>query len=335
VCPPNVFDPIFDEDVSRQERYGYKCSRARLGYQAGCERLGLSLWEVEPGSEGIPHYHFANEELLAVLAGRPSLLTPGDCRQLGEGEMAAFPRGPDGLHAIANRTEAPVRVLFFSEMRGPDVLMYPEAGVLGAVERMSSPERGGMATWVRLEGALEHHDAEEPDGARSPAATPDRANLFEPEFDTEHDRPGFTYRRARLGRQAGAERLGASLYELAPGQAQWPMHYHLGNEELLIVIRGRPMLRTRGGERELGEGEVVALPVGERGAHQVVNRTDEPVRVLIVSEMTGPDIVVRPESGKLSAFGRAPGSPDDEGEHWVFFERDQVGFWDREEPPSD
>jgi uncharacterized cupin superfamily protein len=159
------------------------------------------------------------------------------------------------------------------------------------------------------------------------------ANLFDPDFDTEHDRPGFTYKRARLGRQAGSQRLGASLYELEPGQAQWPMHYHLGNEELLIAISGRPTLRTPEGERELDEGEVVAMPIGEDGAHQVLNRSAGPVRILIVSEMAGPDVVVRPESGKLSAFGRAPGSPDDEGAHWVFFERDQVGFWDGEDPP--
>jgi uncharacterized cupin superfamily protein len=161
------------------------------------------------------------------------------------------------------------------------------------------------------------------------------ANLYDPEFAPEHARPGFTYRRARLGRQAGAERLGASLYELDPGQAQWPMHYHLANEELLIVLAGTPTLRTPEGERELGEGEVVALPIGERGAHQVVNRTEEPVRILIASEMAAPDIVVRPESGKLSAFGRAPGSKDDEGKHWAFFERDEVRFWDGEEPPAD
>jgi uncharacterized cupin superfamily protein len=158
------------------------------------------------------------------------------------------------------------------------------------------------------------------------------ANLFDPKFDADHDRPGFGYRRARLGRQAGSERLGASLYELAPGQAQWPMHYHLANEELLIVLSGRPSLRTPDGERELAEGEVVALPVGERGAHQIVNRSEEPVRVLIVSEMMGPEIVVRPESGKLSAFGGAPGARD-EGMHEVFFSRDAVEFWEGEPPP--
>jgi uncharacterized cupin superfamily protein len=160
------------------------------------------------------------------------------------------------------------------------------------------------------------------------------ANLFDPEFDAESNRPGFTYRRARLGRQAGSERLGASLFELQPGQAQFPLHYHLGNEEMLIVVTGSPTLRTADGERELRKGEVVALPVGERGVHQIVNRTQRPVRILLVSEMVGPDIVVRPESGKLSAFGRAPGSAD-EGMHEVFFLRDAVEFWEGEEPPPE
>ena len=54
-------------------------------------------------------------------------------------------------------------------------------------------------------------------------------------------------RRAMLGRQAGSERLGVSLFELAPEQAPFPLHYHLGNEELLIVLRGTPMLRTLDG----------------------------------------------------------------------------------------
>jgi uncharacterized cupin superfamily protein len=156
-------------------------------------------------------------------------------------------------------------------------------------------------------------------------------NVFEPEFDADRDGPVHTHRRARLGRQAGAERLGASLYELPPGHAAWPIHYHLANEEMLIVLRGRPALRTLDGERELDEGEVVACPVGERGANQVVNRGDRPVRVLIVSEMVGPDVVRRPESGKVSAMEGAPGSGAERDS--VFFERDAVGFWEGEEPP--
>ena len=158
-------------------------------------------------------------------------------------------------------------------------------------------------------------------------------NLFEPEFDSRSDRPGFESRRAKLGAGAGAERLGASLYELTPGSAAFPLHYHLGNEELLIVVAGRPTLRTPGTERELDTGEVVAFPVGEAGAHQVVNRSAEAVRILIISEMNAPDVVVRPESGKLSAFGRAPGSSG-EGMHDVYFRRDAVDLWEGEAPPE-
>lgn len=157
-------------------------------------------------------------------------------------------------------------------------------------------------------------------------------NVFHPEFEGTTDRAGFGARRAQLGRQAGAHRLGASLFELAPGSAPFPLHYHLGNEELLIVLSGRPSLRTPDGERLLEEGEIVALPRGEAGAHQVVNRAQEPARVLIASEMNAPDIVVRPESGKLSAFGRPPGGRS-EGMHKVFFLRDEADFWEGEEPP--
>jgi uncharacterized cupin superfamily protein len=157
-------------------------------------------------------------------------------------------------------------------------------------------------------------------------------SFLEPEFEPSSGREGFRGRRARLGRQAGAEHLGLSLYELEPGSAAFPMHYHLGNEELLIVLGGETALRTPGGERPLAEGELVALPAGEAGAHQVVNRGDAPARILIVSEMNAPDVVVRPESNKISAFGRPPGAPG-EGLHDVYFRRDAVELWEGEEPP--
>ena len=156
-------------------------------------------------------------------------------------------------------------------------------------------------------------------------------SFLEPDFEPPVDLEGFRVRRARLGRQAGAERLGVSLFEIEPGNARFPLHYHLGNEELLIVLTGAPTLRTEAGERGLAEGEVVSLPAGKEGIHQVINRSETPARILIVSEMNAPDIVLRPESGKLSAFGAPPGSL--EGFHDAYFRRDAVEFWDGEEPP--
>jgi uncharacterized cupin superfamily protein len=161
----------------------------------------------------------------------------------------------------------------------------------------------------------------------------DQPNLFEPEFDDEQKRPGFSFRRAQLGRRAGGERLGASLYEIEPDSATYPYHYHLGNEELLIVVRGRPHLRTPAGWRQLEEGDLVAFPASEEGTHQVANRTDQSVRVLIVSEMAAPDVVVYPDSGKVGARGRAPGDRR-EGLRMTFRSTDQVDYWESEQPPE-
>jgi uncharacterized cupin superfamily protein len=160
------------------------------------------------------------------------------------------------------------------------------------------------------------------------------ANAFEPDWEESNELDGYRNRRAPVGRQAGARRLGASVFELGPGQAAFPLHYHLANEEMLFVLQGSPSLRTPERERTLEPGEVVALPVGERGAHQVVNRSREPARILIASQMVAPELVIRPESEKLSALGRAPGARG-EGIHKVFFDRDSTPFWEGEAPPPE
>ena len=157
-------------------------------------------------------------------------------------------------------------------------------------------------------------------------------NLFDPEFDAEQDEPGFRWRRARLGRQAGAERLGASLFDLDPGEAAFPYHFHFANEELVVVVSGRPSLRGPEGWRELEEGEVVAFPAGEGGGHQVANRSDTPVRILMLSQMVEPDVVVMPDSGKVQAREKAPGAAE-RGLWQIFRSADAVDYLDGEEPP--
>ena len=62
-------------------------------------------------------------------------------------------------------------------------------------------------------------------------------NLFDGELDEEGDRPGFSWRRAKVGAKIGAEKLGASLYELEPGERSFPYHYEYGVEEWLLCRR--------------------------------------------------------------------------------------------------
>lgn len=98
------------------------------------------------------------------------------------------------------------------------------------------------------------------------------------------------------------EKIGATLYEIAPGRSGGFYHFHHGAEELLVVLRGRPTLREPQGERVLEEGAVVHFPVGPAGAHQVINRSEEPVRYLMASNRSSPEAVEYPDSRQLSVM---------------------------------
>jgi uncharacterized cupin superfamily protein len=135
-----------------------------------------------------------------------------------------------------------------------------------------------------------------------------RPSVRDPRWDAEQDQEPFRWRRARVGRQAGARELGASVFELPPGASTFPLHAHYANEELLVVLAGQPTLRTIDGERTLAEGDVVSFPTGRAGAHRIDNRADSPARVLIVSTMIGPDVVEQVDSQKVHARSYAPGA---------------------------
>ena len=126
-------------------------------------------------------------------------------------------------------------------------------------------------------------------------------NLHGNEWDRAEEREGWCSRDVWVGRRIGGELIGASMYELDAGDRLWPYHTHHANEEWLIVVRGEPTLRTAEGEQVLREGDVVCFPRGKDGAHQVLNRTDTPIRVLMLSTLIAPDIVEYLDSGKIGA----------------------------------
>jgi uncharacterized cupin superfamily protein len=133
-------------------------------------------------------------------------------------------------------------------------------------------------------------------------------NLFgEQDWDGENDREGYRHRVAAVGKRLGASLLGGSLYELPPGEKTWPYHFEIGCEEWVVAISGRPTLRGPDGERELEPGDVAVFPEGPAGAHQVINRSDEPCRVLFLSSKSPLAIVHYPESGKVGLWSQAGG----------------------------
>jgi uncharacterized cupin superfamily protein len=128
-------------------------------------------------------------------------------------------------------------------------------------------------------------------------------NIAAPEFEYDPADPeGFRAGMARLGRITGAKLTGISVYELPPGQAICPYHYEYGEEEWLLVLSGRPTLRTPDGTQPLEPWDVTFFPTGPDGAHAVRNETGDTVRVLMFSNLALPGASVYPDSDKIGVW---------------------------------
>lgn len=156
-------------------------------------------------------------------------------------------------------------------------------------------------------------------------------NVFADDWDVEQAEPGFTWKRMRLAERLGGEKLGASVYELPPGERSFPYHVHHANEELLIVLDGEVTVRREGGEDVLRPGDAALFPAGREGAHQAINRSERPVRFLVVSTMVHPEVLEYPDSGKVGLMTGAPPGKGDEGGTKEFLRRDaQMGYLEDE-----
>ena len=148
----------------------------------------------------------------------------------------------------------------------------------------------------------------------------ERFNVFSGALEPGFERGGYGARWQRVGPLVGAERIGASVYELDEGQQTFPYHFHHGVEEWLLVLDGTPTLRAPGGERLLRRGDLVCFPSGPVGAHAVRG----PGRIVIFSTGQRPSVSVYPGSDKVGV--RAAGDE----EHLDFRRGDGVDYWEGE-----
>lgn len=158
----------------------------------------------------------------------------------------------------------------------------------------------------------------------------------EREWETFRSGVRFAAEWADLSRRLGARKLGYGAWVVPPGKATVPYHYHLVNEEMVLVLEGAPSIRLDGAETRLGPGDVVALPPGESSAHQILNRGAEPARMILFSTTEPRDWVGYPDSGKelvtVSELAR------DQSRGTVLFKDDRIltrgasGPWFEDEP---
>src|ERR1700704_3510199 len=113
--PVNLYDLALEGEADQPRGCGRRM--ASFGPAIGAERLGGSVYELDPGDSVCPyHYEGVEEEWLIVLAGTPTLRDPEGEHELVEGDLACFPIGPDSAHKVTNTGGTVARVLMLSTM---------------------------------------------------------------------------------------------------------------------------------------------------------------------------------------------------------------------------
>ena len=132
-------------------------------------------------------------------------------------------------------------------------------------------------------------------------------NVNDLEWETDGNGDRFVFQRKWFTSQTGAEKLGCSLYRVAPGKTAFPFHKHFTNEEAIYVLAGTGTLRLDEREISVGPGDFVSLPP-QGPNHQLINSGSENLDYLCISTMIDPDITLFPDSDKVIAFaGSGPG----------------------------
>jgi uncharacterized cupin superfamily protein len=134
---------------------GHACSGTSLTGRFGAVATGMGIYELAPRNASWPyHFEVVEEEWLIVIDGELTLRTPEGEAVLGAGDVACFPAGAAGAHAVRNHTDAPVRYAMPST-NAPygDACVYPDSGKF----RLGAP---GFAHRGRLGELVDYWEGE-------------------------------------------------------------------------------------------------------------------------------------------------------------------------------
>lgn len=110
----------------------------------------------------------------------------------------------------------------------------------------------------------------------------------------------FGVRYKELGRFGGSSNLGVCMEIIEPGKQAYPQHYHMLEEEHLMVMEGELTLMLGEKRYLMKSGDYVCFPAGQKVGHAIFNHSEEPCRYLVIGETNPHDVIVFPESNRVS-----------------------------------
>ena len=275
-----------------------------LSVAGGLTQFGAYLDTLEPGAwSSHRHWHSSEDEFLYLLSGTATLRDDSGMTDLFPGDAVCWPHGQPNGHHMTNRGDVPARWLIVGSRCRGDICTYPDDG------RRQINE---ATTW-RIEAAdgsvLKSGDL--PDellGLRDPWGKPFdgtlRPNVLRagsvpgegppPASQSPFDDLG-TFIAQPLSDAGGLTQFGAFTETLMPGSRSGQRHWHSDEDEFLYTLDGIVTLHENDGAQDLPPSTCVCWPAGTANAHQLENRTSDPVTYFVAGSRLPEDDVTYPD----------------------------------------
>lgn len=120
----------------------------------------------------------------------------------------------------------------------------------------------------------------------------------------------------RLGQAGGLTQFGVNLVTLQPGALSSLRHWHLAEDEFVMMMTGECVMITDAGEEVMRPGDCAAFPAGLADGHHFINRSEAVAQFLVVGSKaprevatySDVDLMVVVEGG-TATFTRKDGTP--------------------------
>ena len=122
----------------------------------------------------------------------------------------------------------------------------------------------------------------------------------------------------RLGDAGGLTQFGANLVILEPGAKSSLRHWHMHEDEFVLVTEGELVLVMDGGATPMGVGDCAAFKAGVANGHHFINTSSTVAKFLVVGTRAETEVAYYSDLDMMvksgpdgSAFTRKDGSPVD------------------------
>lgn len=148
-------------------------------------------------------------------------------------------------------------------------------------------------------------------------------NEMTPKYKNEH--PKYEYNKYEITKRKDFSQVYVCIYEIMPGKAAFPKHYHSYNTECFYIINGTGIIETMDGELSVKAGDTIVFPCGEKGTHKLINTSDKEKLLYIDFDTTNsPDIVHYVDSKKIGIIEHNISST-------FYRDNDNVDYYENEE----